>query len=100
MVAEDEEVLGQDDLADDACQKIVRKILKRREQDVEDAFDDVAAAVPIVDVDGLGVDAVFLVAETPRCWSLEQDFPGVVLGPFGRLGDLGRVIFLQMRPVL
>ena len=46
MVAENEEVLGQDDFADHSGQKIVRKILKSCEQDVEDALDDVAAAVP------------------------------------------------------
>lgn len=69
MVAKDQEVLGQNDFSNNARQKIVRKVLKSREEDVKDTFDDMAATVPVVRIDD--VVGVFVVAQAPWRRSLE-----------------------------
>jgi len=83
VVAKHQQVFRQNNLADDPSQKVVRKILERREQDIEDSLDDVAAAVPVVSVDNVVVATVDV--EAPRGRSLEQRFAWVVFRALGGL---------------
>jgi hypothetical protein len=78
VIAKNQKVFRQYDVADDSGQKVVRKILHRVEENGQDAFDNMTTLAPGHLFTANNISSVLVAfilgnSHTPRSWPLEQD---------------------------